>query len=123
MKELKKEEKEELQKEVNEILKAEITFTIGKADIKPEGRKTVENVAAVMSKYPDQSFLVEGHTDCGTKCSANKPCKYAKLADDRAANVVSMLRDCGCKNNFDSKGWGCRHPEVGLKAKVRISAK
>ena len=112
-----------IQKEIDAVLaRAEITFVDFKADVKDAGATTVKAVAKVLAKYPDVAIICEGHTKCGNGKGCAGDCTNAKLAGDRISNVVRMMTENGCKNKFEVKGWGCKHPEVKAEKAVRISA-
>ena len=110
------------QKEINSVMaNAEITFVDFKADIQPAAQKVVNGIGSIVSKHPTISVRVEGHTMCRDGKGCEGECVNAELAGNRIANVVAAMQHAGCKNKFESKGWGCKHPEVKAKKLVRIS--
>ena len=40
-----------------------ILFATGKADLQPESRSVLKEIAATLKKYGDLKILIEGHTD------------------------------------------------------------
>jgi outer membrane protein OmpA-like peptidoglycan-associated protein len=114
--------KAQAQKEINSVMtNAEITFVDFKADIQPEAQEVVNGIGSIISKYPMICVMVEGHTMCGNGKGCEGECVNAQLAGNRIANVVAAMQRAGCENKFESKGWGCKHPEVKAKKLVRIS--
>jgi chemotaxis protein MotB len=75
-------------------LATDILFASGSADLSPEGRQAISEVAHVLASIPEREFQVEGHTD-------NVPIKSAtyhsnwELASARATNVVKTMIDAG----------------------------
>ncbi len=63
-----------------------IFFDTGKADIKPESKATLDEIAALLGKQPDLRLYIVGHTDDTGELSLN-----VKLSHDRAAAVVKAL--------------------------------
>lgn len=63
-----------------------ILFEISKADLKPESRPVLKEIAATLQKYPDLKILIEGHTDNTGTAAGN-----LTLSDARAAAVKTAL--------------------------------
>jgi outer membrane protein OmpA-like peptidoglycan-associated protein len=63
-----------------------ILFEIGKADLKPESRPVLKEIAATLQKYPELKILIEGHTDNTGTAAGN-----LTLSDARAAAVKAAL--------------------------------
>jgi OmpA-OmpF porin, OOP family len=63
-----------------------IYFDTGKATIKPESAKAIEQVATLLSSDPALKVFVVGHTDTVGQIDANM-----KLSQDRAAAVIQAL--------------------------------
>ena len=61
-------------------------FDSGKADVKPESKDTLDQIAKLLTNTPALKLLVVGHTDNVGKSEANQ-----KLSEDRAASVVAYL--------------------------------
>lgn len=60
--------KKELQAKETEMnvtinLQGDVAFDSGKAALKPEGEKSLEKVAVVLSQYPDSKVFITGYTD------------------------------------------------------------
>jgi len=75
-------------------LPSAVLFESGKADLSPEGKATLDEVAPVLASFKDREFQVVGHTD-------NVPIKTSKfpsnweLSTARAVSVVKYLQDKG----------------------------
>jgi OmpA-OmpF porin, OOP family len=63
-----------------------IFFDTGKADLKPESSKALDEVAKLLSDHPDWKIFVVGHTDNVGQLAAN-----IDLSKRRAAAVVQAL--------------------------------
>ncbi len=63
-----------------------ILFATGKAEVQPESRPVLKEIASTMQKYPDLKILIEGHTDNVGGAAAN-----LALSDQRAAAVKAAL--------------------------------
>ena len=63
-----------------------ILFDLGKADLKPEGRQTLDNVAEIIKKYSTEKFLIAGHSDNSFTEEFNQT-----LSENRANNVRNYL--------------------------------
>jgi outer membrane protein OmpA-like peptidoglycan-associated protein len=83
-----------------------INFETGKADIKPESQKIIDQIVEMLQKNPSLKVSIEGHTDnVGTK-EFNQ-----KLSDERAKAVMNAIIAKGIdKNRLSSKGWGQTKP-------------
>ncbi len=66
-----------------------VLFDLGKAQIKPVGRQTLENIAPTLHEIPNQ-VRVEGHTDNLPIVTAAFPSNW-ELSTARATNVVRFL--------------------------------
>ncbi len=66
-----------------------ILFDLGKADIKPTGRATIDRISETIEVIPNQ-VRVEGHTDNLPIVSAGYPSNW-ELSTARATNVVRYL--------------------------------
>ena len=63
-----------------------ILFETGKADLKPESRPVLKEIASTLQKYPDLKILIEGHTDNVGSAASN-----LTLSDNRAGAVKAAL--------------------------------
>ncbi len=63
-----------------------ILFATGKADLQPESRPVLKEIATTLREHPDLRVLIEGHTDNVGGAAAN-----LKLSDARAAAVKAAL--------------------------------
>jgi chemotaxis protein MotB len=71
-----------------------VLFASGKADLSPEGKGVLTEVASVLKEFPDRKFVIAGHTD-------NAPLRGSKLKDNwelsttRALTVTKFLVAAG----------------------------
>ena len=86
-----------------------ILFETGKAELKPESRPVLKEIASTLQKYPDLRILIEGHTDNVGSAASNKT-----LSDNRAAAVKAALAaDFGIAGDrMTSAGLGDTKPAV-----------
>ena len=63
-----------------------ILFETGKAELRPESRPVLKEIASTMKKYGDLKILIEGHTDNVGSAASN-----LTLSDQRAAAVKAAL--------------------------------
>lgn len=96
---------EQVQKEINDIAKV-VLFDIGKATLRPESSKVLDQIFDYLNKYKSSKFVVEGHTD-----STGNKVKNQKLSQDRAEAVKAYLVRKGvAANRLQSKGYGQEKP-------------
>jgi outer membrane protein OmpA-like peptidoglycan-associated protein len=86
-----------------------ILFATGKADLRPESRPVLKEIAATMKEHPDLRILIEGHTDNVGAAAAN-----LALSDARAAAVkAALVADFGvAADRMTTKGLGDTRPSV-----------
>lgn len=83
-----------------------ITFDLGKATIKPQSMGTINEIFAILQKYPDLKFSVEGHTDNTGNSASNQT-----LSEARSKAVCDKLQQMGIDaNRLSSKGYGMSKP-------------
>lgn len=83
-----------------------INFDTGKATIKPDSQKIVDEVAAMLKSAPALKIEVGGHTDNVGAAEANQ-----KLSDARAQSVVAALGQRGvAAGRLSAKGYGQTAP-------------
>jgi flagellar motor protein MotB len=84
-----------------------ILFATGKAELQPESRPVLKEIASTMKKYPDLKILVEGHTDNVGAAASN-----LSLSDARAAAVkTALVSDFGLDAaRITTKGFGDTKP-------------
>src|SRR4029079_13889960 len=63
-----------------------ILFATGKADLQPESRPVLKEIASTMKAHADLKILIEGHTD-----NVGAPASNLALSDARAAAVKAAL--------------------------------
>lgn len=85
-----------------------ITFDSGKANIKPAFNPVLNDIAAVMVKYPETKIEVQGHTDNVGDNAAN-----LTLSQLRAQSVSSALMQRGvASDRMRAVGYGESMPAV-----------
>nr|WP_230182398.1 OmpA family protein [Aquabacterium sp. CECT 9606] len=85
---------------------ADVSFDVGRADIKPELRNVLEQFANGLKTQPNTLVNVVGHTDNTGSDSVNEP-----LSRERAQSVKSFLVDRGVgSSRIDTQGRGAREP-------------
>ena len=84
-----------------------ILFATGKAEVQPESRPVLKEIAATMKKYGDLKILIEGHTD-----NVGSPAANLALSDARAAAVkAALVSDFGLDGaRITTKGLGDTKP-------------
>jgi OmpA-OmpF porin, OOP family len=86
-----------------------ILFATGKADLQPESRAVLKEIAATMKQHGDLKILIEGHTDNVGSAASN-----LTLSDARAAAVkAALVADFGIAGDrMATKGLGDTKPSV-----------
>lgn len=83
-----------------------IEFDTGKATVKPESEKVLQEIVTLLENNADWKMTVEGHTD-----NVGKPATNKKLSEQRAAAVVTWLSKKGIeKKRLTAKGLGDTKP-------------
>jgi len=83
-----------------------INFETGKADIKPESQKIIDQIVQMLKDNPTLKISIEGHTDNVGTAQSNKT-----LSENRAKAVMNAIIAKGIdKNRLSSKGWGQTKP-------------
>jgi outer membrane protein OmpA-like peptidoglycan-associated protein len=87
-------------------LKSDILFDSGKADLKSEARKSLEKMAAIMKKYPENVLAVNGYTDNTGSKEINEV-----LSEKRAKAVKEQLVLAGLSESvIATHGMGPSNP-------------
>jgi outer membrane protein OmpA-like peptidoglycan-associated protein len=86
-----------------------ILFATGKAELRPESRAVLKEIAATLKQHGDLKILIEGHTDNVGAAAAN-----LTLSDARAAAVkASLVVEYGVSaDRLTTKGLGDTKPSV-----------
>lgn len=83
-----------------------ILFDLGKADLKPEGKETLDNVVVIMKNFPTERFHIAGHSDNTFTEEFNQT-----LSENRANNVRNYLISKGINpGRLTAKGYGESRP-------------
>jgi outer membrane protein OmpA-like peptidoglycan-associated protein len=86
-----------------------ILFATGKADVQPESRPVLKEIASTLKQHADLKILIEGHTDNVGSSASNMT-----LSDARAAAVkTALVADFGVDGSrITTKGLGDTKPSV-----------
>lgn len=86
-----------------------ILFETGKADLKPESRPVLKEIAGALKQHADLKILIEGHTDNVGAAAGN-----LALSDARAAAVKAALvaEHGAAADRITTKGLGDTKPSV-----------
>jgi outer membrane protein OmpA-like peptidoglycan-associated protein len=71
-------------------LKSDILFDTGKSDLKPAAKENINQLAAIMKKYPENVLTIKGYTDDTGASVVNNP-----LSQQRAEAVRRQLVAAG----------------------------
>ena len=84
----------------------DVLFATGKSDLRPAATGTLDTLLASISKEPERSIVVEGHTDSVGKAAANR-----ELSQRRADAVMQYLIAHGiAPQRITAIGKGEEHP-------------
>jgi len=91
------------------ITLGDVLFNVNEAQLKPDGLRNVQKLAAFMTKYPQRTVLVEGFTD-STGSSAHN----LELSKRRAESVRGALESMGIASDRSAtRGYGESYPVAG----------
>lgn len=84
----------------------DVLFEFGKATMRSEGMKSIEDLATFLKQYPERNILIEGFTD-----NIGSEAFNMELSRNRANSVKSDLLDKGIADNrIRIRGYGIQHP-------------
>jgi outer membrane protein OmpA-like peptidoglycan-associated protein len=86
-----------------------ILFATGKADLQPESRAVLKDIAATLKQHADLKILIEGHTDNVGAAASNLSLSDARAAAVKAALVADYAVD---GSRITTKGLGDTKPAV-----------
>jgi outer membrane protein OmpA-like peptidoglycan-associated protein len=86
-----------------------IHFATGKADVQPESRPVLKEIAETLKKYGDLRILIEGHTDNVGSAASNLSLSEARAAAVKTALVSGFGVDGG---RITTRGFGDTKPSV-----------
>lgn len=94
-------------------LKSDILFDTGKAELKPQAKQNINELAAIMKKYPENVLTIKGYTDDTGSMKVNQP-----LSEKRAKAVQEQLIAAGIpQTTVSSVGMGPQNPVDAAKTK------
>ncbi len=107
-------------------LPAEVLFHSGSAELSPDGKPSLGEIAGVLKQFPDRKFMVAGHTD-NVPVTDKKFSNNWELSTARALTVTQFLIEKGVKpTSLVAAGYGEFDPthsnagEAGRKENRRI---
>ena len=86
-----------------------ILFATGKADVQPESRPVLKEIAETLKQHADLKILIEGHTDNVGAAAANLTLSEARAAAVKTALVSQYGADGG---RITTKGFGDSKPSA-----------
>ncbi len=86
-----------------------ILFATGKAELQPESRPVLKEIAATMKDHGDLKILIEGHTDNVGSSASNLALSDARAAAVKAALVADFSI---AADRMSTKGFGDTKPSV-----------
>jgi outer membrane protein OmpA-like peptidoglycan-associated protein len=86
-----------------------ILFATGKADVQPESRPVLKEIASTLKQHADLKILIEGHTDNVGGAAANLTLSDARAAAVKAALMSDFAVD---GSRITTKGLGDTKPSV-----------
>ena len=86
-----------------------ILFATGKAELQPESRPVLKEIAATLKDHTDLKILIEGHTDNVGAPASNLTLSDARAAAVKAALVADFAIDA---SRITTKGLGDTKPAV-----------
>lgn len=111
--------------DLNLIMPGNITFAVGKSDIRADFYSVLNSVAQALKQYDQTTVRISGYTDSTGPLSLNQ-----RLSEDRAAAVRTYLLAQGvASDRIDSAGYGPANPiasnasEEGRQANRRVEIK
>jgi len=111
--------------DLNLIMPGNITFAVGKADIRSDFYNVLNSVAQALKQYDQTNVRISGYTDSTGPLSLNQ-----RLSEDRAGAVRTYLLAQGIRpERIDSAGYGPANPiasnatEDGRQANRRVEIK
>lgn len=91
-------------------LSENILFDSGRADLKPEGKEALAEVASILTSIPERQFQIAGHTDDVPIKSRKFPSNW-HLSTARAVTVTEFLAENGMdKNRLSAAGYAETQP-------------
>ncbi len=94
-------------------LKSDILFDTGKSDLKPAAKESINQLSAIIKKYPENILTIKGYTDDTGSAKINLP-----LSEQRAQAVRNQMVSAGVPaNTTSSLGMGPENPLDTAKTK------
>jgi len=86
-----------------------ILFATGKAELQPESRPVLKEIAATLKEHEELKILIEGHTDNVGQAASNLSLSEARAAAVKAALVADFGID---GSRITTQGLGDTKPAV-----------
>lgn len=88
---------------------SDVLFNVDRAELKPEGMRSVQKLADFMKQYPKRTVLIEGYTDSTGSAAHNMD-----LSNRRAEAVRVSLESLGIsRDRIATHGYGEAYPVAG----------
>jgi outer membrane protein OmpA-like peptidoglycan-associated protein len=84
-----------------------IYFPFGSAELEPESRPSLAGVAALLSRHPDWSLAIEGHTDSIGAVASNQTLSERRASAVRSALIAQFHVDAA---RLRASGFGATRP-------------
>jgi outer membrane protein OmpA-like peptidoglycan-associated protein len=95
-------------------LKNDLLFTTGSANLTPQATQQVQQLGAIMAKYPTNHIMISGHTDNTGSTAVND-----SLSQKRAQSVQDVLLQAGVKSGqLKTQGFGSSKPIASNDSKA-----
>ncbi|MGA2091340.1 MAG: OmpA family protein [Endomicrobiales bacterium] len=92
-------------------LASQVLFDAGKAALKPEANKSLDEVVSILQTYPDNQVLIDGYSD-----TTGSRQKNVEISTSRARNVYNYFVQKGLKaSRLKATGYGPDHPIASNK--------
>jgi chemotaxis protein MotB len=89
-----------------------VLFSSGSAEVNPEGKTALNQIADVLKEFSDRKFQIEGHTDSVPIKSSSYPSNW-ELSTARALSVLHLMVEEGVESvNVSAAGFGEYHPRA-----------
>ena len=95
-----------------------LLFPSGSAEVRPEGRAVVVEVAKLVAGLPDRPVIVEGHTD-EVPIHTSEYRSNWELSAQRAINVLQALEAAGvARGRMSARGYADTRPLPGAEGTI-----
>jgi outer membrane protein OmpA-like peptidoglycan-associated protein len=87
-------------------LMSDVLFDVGSASLKPESMDQIKKIGGVLTRYPETSIIVAGHTDSTGSADLNQ-----RLSEQRAMQVkIAFVEEGVHPSRIETIGFGASAP-------------